>query len=110
MEAIEAATRRPAGFPGLTTVGTMEPEMAAGLGLVAADSLENVENTRRLAAVVARDWMHNGSDIHPMLSDIERDAARWSGTPTADEASKERKRRSCACFVSSRAAFLLRCS
>jgi hypothetical protein len=82
MEAIEAATRRPARFLGLTSVGTIEPGMAADLVLLDADPLQNIENTRRITAVVARGRILNRSDIQAMFSDIERAAVRWSGAPT----------------------------
>ena len=50
MEAIEAATRRPARFLGLTDVGTIETGMLADVVLLDANSLQKIDNTRKIAA------------------------------------------------------------
>jgi hypothetical protein len=55
LEAIRAATVRPAEFFGLDgEMGRIEPGMRADLVLLAGDPLENISNTRRIEAVVSR--------------------------------------------------------
>jgi cytosine/adenosine deaminase-related metal-dependent hydrolase len=55
IEAIRAATIRPAEFFGLEAeMGRIEPGMRADLVLLAADPLVDITNTRRIEAVIAR--------------------------------------------------------
>ena len=82
MEALETATRKPARFLGLKDLGTVEPGMLADLVLLDANPLQNIDNTRRISAVVSRGRLVERNDIQSMLADIERVAARWNGTPT----------------------------
>jgi imidazolonepropionase-like amidohydrolase len=81
MEAIEAATRRPARLVGLTDRGTVETGMVADLVLLDADPLINIDNTRRIAAVVTEGRLTEREALKMMLADVERTAARWAGTP-----------------------------
>ena len=55
LEAIRAATVRPAEFFGLEDeMGAIEPGMRADLVLLADDPLADISNTRRIVAVVSR--------------------------------------------------------
>ena len=54
-EALEAATRAPAEFLGrLSTDGTIEIGKRANVVLLAGNPLEDIANTRRVAAVILR--------------------------------------------------------
>jgi imidazolonepropionase-like amidohydrolase len=81
-EAIEAATRKPARRLGMTDVGTIEPGMRADVLLLDADPLADIENTRRIAAVTVNGRFVDRAALDDMLADIQREAARWNGTPT----------------------------
>ena len=55
LEAIRAATVRPAEFFGVDgEMGAIEPGMRADVVLLAADPLADISNTRRIDAVVSR--------------------------------------------------------
>ena len=82
MEALEAATRRPARFLGLKDLGTIEPGMLADLVLLEGNPLQNIGNTRRVASVVSNGRLMEKRDIDATLKDVERTAGSWSGTPT----------------------------
>jgi len=82
MEALEAATRNPARFLGLKDVGTIEPGMVADLVLLDANPLQNIENTQRIATVVAAGRLIEKRELQIMLGDIQQTAAQWTGTPT----------------------------
>jgi imidazolonepropionase-like amidohydrolase len=82
MEALEAATRNPARFLGLKDVGTIEPGMVADLVLLDANPLQNIENTQRIATVVAAGRLIEKRELQIMLGDIQQMAAQWTGTPT----------------------------
>jgi len=72
MEALQSATRNPARFLGLTDVGTVERGKVADLVLLDANPMENIGNTRRIAAVVV-----GGKLVSiPIMRDSGRGAAR----------------------------------
>jgi Amidohydrolase family len=80
--AIDAATRRPARLVGLQDRGTIERGMVADLVLLDANPLDEIGNTRRIAAVVAAGRLTERAGVQAMLADVERAAAQWMGTPT----------------------------
>ena len=82
MEAIEAATRKPSRLFGFSDLGTIEAGMQADLVLLDADPLANIENTTRIAAVMAGGRLFDRDALGRMLTEIEQEAARWSGTVT----------------------------
>jgi predicted amidohydrolase YtcJ len=82
MEAIEAATRKPSRLFGFSDLGTIEAGMQADLVLLDADPLANVENTTPIAAVMAGGRLFDRDTLQRMLTEIEQEAARWSGTVT----------------------------
>ena len=82
MEAIEAATRKPSRLFGFSDLGTIEAGMQADLVLLDADPLADIENTTRIAAVMAGGRLFDRDALQRMLTEIEQEAARWSGTVT----------------------------
>jgi hypothetical protein len=64
LEAIRAATIRPAEFFGLQAeMGRIEPGMRADLVLLGADPLADISNTRNIQAVVTRGRLLTASDL-----------------------------------------------
>ena len=82
LEVIQAATRDAARFVGMEDVGTIQLGMVADLILLDADPLENIENTRMIAAVVSRGRLIERSALQHVLSEIADSAATWAGVPT----------------------------
>jgi len=80
MEALEAATRTRA-LLGLKDVGTIEPGMMADLVLLDANPLQNIENTQRIATVVAAGRLIEKRELQIMLGDIQQMAAHGLGRP-----------------------------
>ena len=72
MAALQAATRNPALFLGRHDAGTIEPGKLADLVLLDADPLQDIGNTRRIAAVVANGKFYSRAAIEKMLAGIER--------------------------------------
>jgi len=73
MAALQAATRNPALFLGRgQDAGTVEPGKLADLVLLDADPLQDIGNTRRIAAVVANGKLYSREAIDKMLAGIER--------------------------------------
>lgn len=64
IEALRAATIRPAEFFGLEAeMGRIEPGMRADLVLLGADPLVEISNTRRIDAVIARGRLLGRSEV-----------------------------------------------
>jgi len=72
MAALQAATRDPALFLGRHDAGTIEPGKLADLVLLDADPLQEIGNTRRIAAVVANGKLYSREAIDKMLAGVER--------------------------------------
>jgi imidazolonepropionase-like amidohydrolase len=71
MEALESATRSPAEWLRLAdSVGTIEPGKVADLVLLDADPLDDITNTRRIAAVVLRGRLFDRGDLDSLLAAI----------------------------------------
>jgi len=71
MEALASATREPAEWLGLAdSVGTVRPGLVADLVLLDANPLEDIRNTRRIAAVLLRGQLFRREDIDALLAAI----------------------------------------
>jgi Amidohydrolase family len=81
-EALQAATGNPARFFNLTDQGTIATGARADLVLLDANPLENIENTRKIRAVVAGGHLFQRTELDAMLADVEKAAIQWTGTPT----------------------------
>jgi imidazolonepropionase-like amidohydrolase len=67
-EIIRAATLEPARYLGaLDSLGTIEPGKLADLVLLEANPLEDIRNTRRIAAVVANGRLYDANDRERLL-------------------------------------------
>lgn len=74
MEALQAATRNPAKFFGkLDSFGTVERGKIADLVLLEANPLENIQNTRKIAAVVFGGKLIPKPELKKMLDKVEAD-------------------------------------
>jgi len=73
MSALQAATRNPAQYLGrLPDAGTVEAGKLADLVLLDADPLQDIRNTRAIAAVVANGKLHSREALARMLADVEQ--------------------------------------
>lgn len=71
MEALESATRKPAEWLGLAdSVGTIEAGRVADLVLLDADPLADINNTRRIAAVVLRGRVFQRAELDALLREV----------------------------------------
>jgi imidazolonepropionase-like amidohydrolase len=71
MEALESATRRPAEWLGLAdSVGTIAPGKVADFVVLDASPLQDIANTRRIAAVVMRGRLFDRSDLDSLLASV----------------------------------------
>jgi imidazolonepropionase-like amidohydrolase len=82
MQTLETATRNPARTFNLTDQGTIETGMRADLVLLDSNPLENINNTRKIRTVVAAGRVFERNELDAMLSDVQRAASQWTGTPT----------------------------
>ena len=80
--ALLTATRNPARAMGLTDPGTIDPGMRADLVLLDANPLDDVDNVRKIRAVVAGGRVFERAELDAMLEDIRLAASKWAGTPT----------------------------
>jgi cytosine/adenosine deaminase-related metal-dependent hydrolase len=82
MRALQAATRNPARVFNLPDQGTIEQGKRADLVLLDANPLANIENAKKIRAVVAAGRLFDRNDLDSMLADIRNRAREWTGTPT----------------------------
>ena len=76
LEALEAATRRPAEFLGrLEEQGTVEPGKIADLLLLDANPLDNIGNIRQIRAVILRGKLFDRPALDAMLARVRAFAA-----------------------------------
>jgi imidazolonepropionase-like amidohydrolase len=76
LEALQTATINPAEFLGLSkTLGTVEKGKTADLLLLDANPLENIANTRRIAAVVSSGRVFDRSALDGLLAGVASRAA-----------------------------------
>lgn len=72
LEALRAATLNPARVFGLAdSLGTIEAGKLADLVLLDANPLEDIDNTRRIRAVVADGRVHRRADLDRLLAEVE---------------------------------------
>jgi len=77
MEALQAATINPARYLSLQdSLGTVEKGKIADLVFLEANPLEDIDNTRRISAVVVRGILIDRSDLQKILQPVE--AAAYS--------------------------------
>ena len=77
MEALQTATRNPAEFFGiLSSLGTIEKGKIADLALLDANPLENISNTRKIAAVVTGGNLLPKQELLKMLAAVENAASK----------------------------------
>ena len=84
-EVLERATIRPARFLRISdSVGSVEPGKVADLVLLDADPLQDIRNTRRIAAVVVRGTVYDARGIKKLLDDVraarDRQVDDWGRT------------------------------
>jgi Amidohydrolase family len=73
MEALQSATRYPARYLGrILDLGTVEKGKLADLVLLDANPLDEIRNTKRIAAVIVRGKLLSQETLRKMLADRER--------------------------------------
>jgi Amidohydrolase family len=79
LEALQTATINPAEFLGLSkTLGTVEKGKVADLVLLDANPLEDIANTKRIAAVVSSGRYFDRRALDGLLADVADKAAKTS--------------------------------
>ena len=91
MQALQAATVKPASFLGIRQLGTIESRKIADMVLLDANPLEDISNTRKIASVTVGGRFHDRSALDRMLAQVERDATAWKGTPTPSAGRQRRQ-------------------
>lgn len=77
MEALQTATRNPAEYLGmLNAFGTVEKGKTADLVLLEANPLEDIKNTRRIAAVMVGGKLLPKEQLQQILADVEAAASK----------------------------------
>jgi hypothetical protein len=77
LEALRSATLRPAEFFSLQDeMGAVDVGMRADLVLLDADPLENIANTKRIAAVISKGKLLTRNDLSGLISDARAAEAR----------------------------------
>jgi imidazolonepropionase-like amidohydrolase len=77
LEALQTATLNPARYLGKEKdLGTVEKGKLADLVLLEANPLEDIGNTKKIAAVVAAGKLHTKADLEKMLADVATLAAK----------------------------------
>lgn len=72
MEALQAATRNPARyFNKLGEMGTVEVKKAADLVLLNGNPLEDIQNTRKIDAVIMRGRYYSRKDLNAMVKPLQ---------------------------------------
>ena len=76
MEALQTATSNPAKFFGIeSSNGSIEPGKLADAVLLSANPLDDIHNTRKIAAVIANGHYYDRKALDSLLSQIEQPPA-----------------------------------
>ncbi len=71
MEALQTATSNPALFLGRNDIGAVKPGGVADLVLLAANPLDNIQNTKKITAVVINGRLLDRAALDHMLANVE---------------------------------------
>jgi hypothetical protein len=77
MEALQAATRNPAKFLNMAdSLGTVEKGKIADLILLEANPLDDIHNTKKIAAVVRNGKLFSQAELQKLLTEVETAASK----------------------------------